>query len=480
MVLVVVVLLAAQLASATVPHTISYQGILTDANDVVVADGDYDVTFRLYTADEGGTPIWEEALSVAVISGRFDVVLGNSISMDGLNFDAVYWLALKVEDDPEMTPRIELAGAPYSLNARTVEDDAITATKIPDGTVVRSVNGQTDDVIISGGLALPYSATVNTAADPAMQIVQESMNAQAAVFEIDQVNASKAALRVESNSYKAQAAHFEITRTTNTQDVLRVISNGSGIGNYGDPVGSFMTIHPSVGIHSIHAGTGCAGIFENVSTNTTEALLAIHDGSGIALNASSAYGSAANFSADSPDFGIKVTNNGAGPIIVGRSNGVDVFEVQNDGRTVVSVLEITGGSDLAEPFPMTDGAELSAGALVVIDEENPGNLKTSVESYDTKVAGIVSGAGGVRPGITLSQNEVLAGDKHVALSGRVYALADASYGAIEPGDLLTTSDTPGYAMKATDHRRTLGAVVGKAMTGLESGRGLVLVLVSLQ
>ena len=35
-------------------------------------------------------------------------------------------------------------------------------------------------------------------------------------------------------------------------------------------------------------------------------------------------------------------------------------------------------------------------------------------------------------------------------------------------------------MKATDQARTAGAVLGKAMSSLESGRGLVLVLVSLQ
>ena len=68
----------------------------------------------------------------------------------------------------------------------------------------------------------------------------------------------------------------------------------------------------------------------------------------------------------------------------------------------------------------------------------------------------------------------------MALSGRVYCLADASNGPIEPGDLLTTSETPGHAMKVTDHDRAHGATIGKAMTGLEEGRGLVLALVALQ
>ena len=68
----------------------------------------------------------------------------------------------------------------------------------------------------------------------------------------------------------------------------------------------------------------------------------------------------------------------------------------------------------------------------------------------------------------------------MALSGRVYVLADATSGGIEPGDLLTTSDTPGHAMKVTDHAKAQGAILGKAMSGLSTGKGLVLVLVTLQ
>ena len=117
---------------------------------------------------------------------------------------------------------------------------------------------------------------------------------------------------------------------------------------------------------------------------------------------------------------------------------------------------------------------------MVIDDENPGCVKMSQLAYDTRVAGIISGANGVNPGITLQQDAVLNSGPLVALSGRVYALADAAHGPIKPGDLLTTSPTPGHAMKATDTQKTPGAVLGKAMTGLAEGQGLVLVLVSLQ
>ncbi len=149
------------------------------------------------------------------------------------------------------------------------------------------------------------------------------------------------------------------------------------------------------------------------------------------------------------------------------------------GNVSVCTLTIRGGCDLAEPFPMKEEI-IEKGSVVVIDEEHPGQLKRSTHAYDARVAGIVSGANGIHPGIDLQQEGVLEGGQDVALTGRVYVLADATQGAIRPGDLLTTSDMPGHAMKVADHVRAQGSILGKAMSGLSEGTGMVLVLVSLQ
>ncbi|MES2705576.1 MAG: hypothetical protein V4726_03135 [Verrucomicrobiota bacterium] len=150
------------------------------------------------------------------------------------------------------------------------------------------------------------------------------------------------------------------------------------------------------------------------------------------------------------------------------------------GGLSTTVLTIRGGADVAEPFDMTGPGEMEPGSVVVIDENNPGKLRLSTEARDTRVAGIISGAGGVKPGLRLHQEGVMEGDHHVALSGRVYVKADASTGGIRPGDLLTTSEKPGHAMKVTDHAASQGAILGKAMSKLDEGTGLVLVLVTLQ
>jgi hypothetical protein len=151
-----------------------------------------------------------------------------------------------------------------------------------------------------------------------------------------------------------------------------------------------------------------------------------------------------------------------------------------EGRTSTRVLEITGGSDLAERFQVSDGTEAEPGTIMVIDPDNPGHLTPATTAYDRKVAGVVSGAGEVETGLVLHQEGVLEGETVVAIAGRVYVRAEAFSGPIAPGDMLTTSDRPGYAMVAADHERAQGAVIGKAMTGLESGTGLVLVLINLQ
>jgi len=160
---------------------------------------------------------------------------------------------------------------------------------------------------------------------------------------------------------------------------------------------------------------------------------------------------------------------------------IDGNHENNEGRITTNVLEITGGSDVAEPFDFRTEEEIHPGMVVSIDPENPGMLKVSEKAYDKCVAGIVSGAGSINTGLLLSQKGSIAQGKYpVALSGRVYCLATNENGNIQPGDLLTTSDLAGHVMKAGNTEISQGAIVGKAMTKLDEDTGLILVLVNLQ
>lgn len=155
------------------------------------------------------------------------------------------------------------------------------------------------------------------------------------------------------------------------------------------------------------------------------------------------------------------------------TQGADAQAVDNNGVSVLGAAGYTGGADVS--------AEAEPGMVVCIDPGKKGGLTVCTTAYDRKAVGIISGAGGIEPGMQLGTgSDTFSGEHPVALTGRVYCYADATFAPIEAGDLLTTSNTPGHAMKAVDLTRAQGAIIGKAMEPLEKGKGLVLVFVTLQ
>lgn len=103
-------------ASGSVPQTLSYQGVLRDGVGNAVSDGSYDLTFRLYNVESGGSALWTETQSVSVADGIFNVVLGDAVALV-LPFDVPYWLGISVEGESELSPRAELTAAPYAHRA---------------------------------------------------------------------------------------------------------------------------------------------------------------------------------------------------------------------------------------------------------------------------------------------------------------------------------------------------------------------------
>ncbi|MBI3615559.1 MAG: hypothetical protein HY211_03465 [Candidatus Omnitrophica bacterium] len=91
-------------AFAQIPRLLRYQGTLTDSNGVLL-DGSYDLTFRFYDKETGGTKMWEEIqTAVQAKSGAFSVLLGKVTSL-ALKFDQDCWLAVSVNGAAELSPR---------------------------------------------------------------------------------------------------------------------------------------------------------------------------------------------------------------------------------------------------------------------------------------------------------------------------------------------------------------------------------------
>ncbi|MCA1695421.1 MAG: hypothetical protein LC749_12175 [Actinobacteria bacterium] len=134
------------------------------------------------------------------------------------------------------------------------------------------------------------------------------------------------------------------------------------------------------------------------------------------------------------------------------------------------------GADCAEEFPTAEGETIEPGTLVVMDEHE--RIHPCSSPYDRRVVGIVSGACGTTPGIILGKNA--AGQSQpVALAGKAYCKVDTVNGPVAIGDFLTTSSTPGHAMRAQDRERACGSIVGKALGALAQGTGMVPTLVTL-
>jgi hypothetical protein len=149
-----------------------------------------------------------------------------------------------------------------------------------------------------------------------------------------------------------------------------------------------------------------------------------------------------------------------------------------DGNVSVTGDVLLTGADCAEDFDVCTDADIAPGTVMVLDQD--GKLRPCGRAYDKRVAGVISGAGDYKPGLVLDKRAQDLDRKPLALVGKTFCAVDASYEAIEIGDLLTTSDTLGHAMKAVDSSQAFGAVVGKALRPLRGGCALIPILIALQ
>lgn len=183
--------------------------------------------------------------------------------------------------------------------------------------------------------------------------------------------------------------------------------------------------------------------------------------------------------------GVWGEHKGDGSGVVGISkNGAGVFG--KGGRLAgffEGDVEVTGdirltNADCAEDFDISGADKIEPGTVMVLGNE--GALFQSQKAFDKCVAGVISGAGDFKPGIVLDKRQTQGNRQPVALMGKVFCKVDAQFGAIEVGDLLTTSPTPGHAMKTSDPLKAFGAVIGKALRPLTEGQGLIPILIALQ
>jgi hypothetical protein len=153
-----------------------------------------------------------------------------------------------------------------------------------------------------------------------------------------------------------------------------------------------------------------------------------------------------------------------------------------DGSTQSTAYTgVNCGGDYAESVDVTgDRKTYEPGDVLVIGAESGSDVLKSAEPYSTLVAGIYSTKPGTVGRRQATDAKISTTEVPMAMVGIVPTKVSAENGSIKRGDLLVTSSTLGYAMKGTDRSRMLGAVVGKALGNLDSGIGVIEVLVTLQ
>lgn len=504
-------------AAADVPRQFNYQGKIAGFDNQTVS-----LTVTLWDAATGGTQLYTEThTNVALNSGVFAVRIGAAGS--GVPTTAVgalpVFVGLSINGGAELTPRTRLTSVPFSMKSLGSEQLVIpgtfdaAATVGPEGHVTVDTRVEIGAGTDGGGVIFLRNASDRTGiqldghdlagggrielnnglATNVLTVLLDGNDTNAGRMDIFD-DGGRDAIRMlgESLNSAPELSMFTGTAAASMRETVQLTANfdpdSSGAGEL-----RLRRVDPTSGTAQTTVELrATSDNLQNLPNAGGEFILRHSDGNPVFTVHAGDGGSALSPSwmelrnandnrrlyASPTSLNFYDFNNNNSIRIVG-STGEATFT----GDVTVGVLTITGGADLSEPFDVSPvGGPIAPGMVVSIDPKNPGNLIVCDKAYDRTVAGVISGAGGVKPGVMMSQTGTIASGQHpVALTGRVWVQCDAGGGAIEPGDLLTTSPIAGHAMKAADTHRAPGATLGKAMTALKHGeKGLVLVLVSLQ
>ena len=232
--------------------------------------------------------------------------------------------------------------------------------------------------------------------------------------------------------------------------------------------------------------------FSNPSGVSVATIGADGSGEGLARVASSSGQTEISLHADGDSSSVVVDGGRGARAYVGTLGGtqarVQVSNATGDGGVTIrsegglGAVLVNGRSiaDFAEVFELTTRDDVEPGTVMSVADDR-GRLAPSTHAYDPRAVGIVSGAGGLHPGMVLGTREDGTTDLPIAISGQVYVRVSNEGGPIGIGDLLVPSGEPGVAMAVDDPRRAMGSVIGKALEPFPDGgsarRGLVRALV---
>ena len=452
--LVPLMVATALLVTACLDPRIGFQGRLTDTGGSPVPNGTYDITVRFWTQASGGTNVFTETKQIDVTDGLFDMDIDD---FPPHLFSAVQDDAFTTEDEDTLYAEIEIEGE--TLSPRRKIPGAAYATALVAGSGV--VGQREDEANVTDGGYDSALTVINT--QPAYANPGYGLTAIA----------GSAGLYVDNRAGDGSASFLESDRPEDNPDIILGGYYASDINGtpaedkFGGP--GVIASDPAFNLSDIYLrGNDEVHIFKSYSAGATSSFR-VYDGTSV-----------------DDDVHLDLDSNGNLAIEGAYTDG---------GADYAELIDVEGTEDAYEP-----------GDVLVISDEVDRAVELSTAPNSTRVIGVysadpgfIAGAGspeeqiaqeeqaladaGIEEGSELSAAQIQLietsdGKIEVAIAGIVPVKVTDENGSIQRGDLLTTSSTPGVAMKATDPQ--IGTVLGKAMGVLESGTGVIEVLIMLQ
>jgi hypothetical protein len=464
---------------------INYQGRLTDP-DGVPLHGTFTMQFEIYGSSTGWPLVWASGpMSVDVDHGLFNVDLSITPSYV---MGSELWLQICVNGE-WLSPRQELVPVPYALSLR------------PGARIVgppTASDGWVLTVQMDGYHPLAHGVSASAATGSAIH--GESTTGHGALGSSTDNHGVSGLSENKCGVYGSSTnSHGVYGRSVDREGGFFVSENERGV--YGKSEGDREgVLGESIGGDGVHGtSTTAPGVSGYSSTsygvhghseNTYAGYFTSEDYRGLYAMSESGwadayFGGTYGIIVESTIYGHDDLSVWGDITAGGSKTGYVVDIALNDGPDSLELGDVVVITGVAEPIlgeipvpTVRKASETSStGVMGVVDRrfvtssEGVRAQETEAESpgyFEDSSVSMAEG-GGIAPGeyvgvVTLGSFEAIK--------------VDASYGAIQPGDLLVSSDTPGHAMKAQDAK--VGTVIGKALGSLDSGTGVIPVLITLQ
>lgn len=452
---------------AAFTERINYQGKLADDNGVTVADGLYNMEFKLYDALSGGSNLWTETWSggnkVQVTDGLFSVELGTTTALATVDFNQDLWLSINIGGtgtpswDGEMSPRKKLTSVPSAyLAKKALSLDATYAT-----TTYLYVTGTSTLGSIGIGTTSPQARLALTgfgAGTGKALIIADSSNSEKFIVRDDgtvslDTTSTNQKLNINGNialgasnyltSYQDNSNYimpFETTTgrmvfRTNAVDRLSILySNGNvGIGT--------TSPYAKLSVAGDFALTG--GFYDNNSTQGTSGMVLQTTGSGVAWVATSTLGLGGAGSADSLqtayNTGATIETTAGTPVVITETAG----SAMTHDLLQLTASSTTGGTFSGDALQITlDGADADSntgnGLHMIVDQSQVTGNPILIEDD----AGVDLFAVAESGGVTVGSQTARAGvDIYGALTNKGYKKSLGISGIIDVFIYDTTRDS---------------------------------------